>query len=296
MLIQPDCIPCLLKMSLSVMRKLPLEETTVQEIYARILDFPAIRGHCWDITSPEIIEMIMKEIKKAIGDPDPFFSEKRDQNSKIMALYPLFARVVEGSSDPLQTAVKLAILGNAIDFMMSDQTDEIEDLIMEGLEGPLPAKAYTTFAERVRRSRRVLYIGDNAGEIVLDRLLIETLRVQCDLDITFVVRSVPSLNDVTRKEAAFVGMDGLATVVENGTTGPVPGTILNKCSKEIRDLFQGADLIISKGGGNFDSLEEEMKDLRQNISFMLLSKCYPYACYFGVPVNQPILANFFLKT
>jgi len=277
------------------MRKLPLEEEVVGKIYARILEVPAMRGLCWDITSPELIEGIMEKVNRAMGDPDPFFFEKREQNRKIMALYPVFERVVAESSDPLYTAVKLAIIGNAIDFMMSDNSDRIEDFIMESLEGPFPAKGYTAFAEQVKRSKQILYLGDNSGEIVLDRLLIETMIAQHGPEILFVVRSVPSLNDATRKEAAFVGMDKVATVVENGTAGPVPGTILKRCSEEIRDRFQEADLIISKGGGNFDSLEGEIKGLQQNITFMLLSKCYPYARYFGVPEKQPILANFFQK-
>jgi uncharacterized protein with ATP-grasp and redox domains len=293
MLIQPDCIPCLLKMSLSVMRKLPLEEEVTAEIYARILELPVMRGLRWDMTSPEVIEVIMEEINRAMGDPDPFFSEKQEQNRKIMALYPVFERVVAGSSDPLYTAVKLAIIGNAIDFMVSDRNDKIEDFVMERLEGPFPGRDYPAFAEQLKRSKQILYLGDNSGEIVLDRLLIETIKARYGPEIVFIVRCVPSLNDATRKEAAFVGMDEVATVVENGTAGPVPGTILKRCSEEIRDLFKVADLIISKGGGNFDSLEEEIKGFQQNITFMLLSKCYPYARYFGVPQHQPILANFF---
>jgi uncharacterized protein with ATP-grasp and redox domains len=277
------------------MRKLPLEEEVVGEIYARILEVPAIRGLCWDMSSPEVIEVIMEEINRAMGDPDPFFSEKKEQNRKIMALYPVFEGVVAESSDPLYTSVKLAIIGNAIDFMMSGNSDRIEDFIMESLEGPFQANGYQAFAEEVKRSKQILYFGDNSGEIVLDRLLIETMKAHHGPEIHFVVRSSPSLNDVTRKEAAFVGMDEVATVIENGTVGPVPGTILKRCSEEIRDMFQEADLIISKGGGNFDSLEGEIKGLQQNVTFMLLSKCYPYARYFGVPENQPILANFFQK-
>ena len=296
MFIQPDCIPCLLKMSLSVMRKLPLEEEVVGKIYARILEVPAMRGLCWDLSSPEVIEGIMEKVNRAMGDPDPFFSAKREQNRKIMALYPVFERVVSESSDPLHTAVKLAIIGNAIDFMMSDNSDDIEDFIMESLEGPFPARGYPAFAEQVKRSKQILYLGDNSGEIVLDRLLIETMKAQYGPEIIFVVRSVPSLNDATRKEAAFVGIDKVATVVENGTAGPVPGTILKRCSEEFRNLFQEADLIISKGGGNFDSLEGDIKGLRQNTTFLLLSKCYPYARYFGVPEKQPILANFYYKS
>jgi uncharacterized protein with ATP-grasp and redox domains len=110
-----------------------------------------------------------------------------------------------------------------------------------------------------------------------------------------VVKSVPVLNDATLKEAHFVGMDKVTTVLENGVDSPLPGTILKRCSSEVRELVERADLIISKGGANFDTLDEERKRLHMNITFMLLSKCYPYNQHFGVELSQPIMANFFEK-
>jgi hypothetical protein len=104
-----------------------------------------------------------------------------------------------------------------------------------------------------------------------------------------VVRSVPTLNDVTIKEATFVGMDQVVRVVENGIDGPLPGTIFNRCANQIRALAKQADLIISKGGGNYDSLGEE-KNFLNKIVFMLLSKCYPYNQTFGVDMFHPILS------
>jgi uncharacterized protein with ATP-grasp and redox domains len=128
---------------------------------------------------------------------------------------------------------------------------------------------------------------------VFDKLLIKTIRKMCNPEIAFVVRSVPTLNDATLDEARAVGMDKVATLVENGIDGPLPGTILKRCSNEVIDLVSRADLIISKGGGNFDTLEEEKGDLKGKITFMLLSKCDPYYRYFGVELHQPVLANFF---
>ena len=93
-----------------------------------------------------------------------------------------------------------------------------------------------------------------------------------------------------------MGVDKVATVIENGIDSPLPGTILKRCSREVRDLVEGADLIISKGGANFDTLDEERKRLAINITFMLLSKCYPYRQHFGVELSQPIMANFFEKS
>jgi hypothetical protein len=130
---------------------------------------------------------------------------------------------------------------------------------------------------------------------VVDRLLVEIMKNRYAPEIVFVVRSMPTLNDATGKEAKFVGMDSVTTVIENGIDGPVPGTILGRCSGELRELFRQADLVISKGGGNFDSLDEDIRDLEQNVTFMLISKCYQYAHHFNVPEGQPILANSFRK-
>ena len=136
-----------------------------------------------------------------------------------------------------------------------------------------------------------MYFGDNAGEIVFDKLLIKTIKKAYDTEIFLVVRSSPALNDVTLNDARSVGIDEAVTLIANGIDGPLPGTILRRCSERINELVNKSDLIISKGGGNFDTLEEEPDHLKDKIIFMLLSKCHPYYEYFGVPLHQPILAT-----
>ncbi|MGD9034004.1 MAG: ARMT1-like domain-containing protein [Desulfobacteraceae bacterium] len=200
---------------------------------------------------------------------------------------------MNAAPDPLYEAVKLAIIGNSVDFMMSDKSVDTLEMIKKRMEYALPEETFKEFVGKLNSTRRLLYIGDNAGEIVFDKLLIETIREGQDVEIFFVVRSVPILNDVTLREAQFVGMDRVATVIENGIDSPLPGTILKRCSRELRELVERADLIISKGGGNFDTLDEERKRLDMNITFMFLSKCYPYKRHFGVELSNPIMANFF---
>ena len=97
----------------------------------------------------------------------------------------------------------------------------------------------------------------------------------------------------SKEEAKTVGIDKIATVIENGIDGPLPGTVLNRCSSKVNDLVRQSDLIISKGGDNFDTLDEERKRLNKNISFLLLSKCDPYYRHFGIQIYQPILANYY---
>ena len=292
MLIKPDCISCILKMATSSIRKLTDDEEVLKELTIRILQIPALRGLDWDRTSPEVIEQVMGKMIVTFQTPDPFKGLKAEQNQKGLELYPHLKQLVQKSADPLFTAVQLAIQGNGIDLMVSDRSIDVEKVLDKELQQPIDEKSFLAFRDKLEKARLLVYLGDNSGEIVFDKILIETIGTLYDLQVFFVVRGVPALNDVTIREAKSVGIDLLATVIENGMKAPVPGTILSRCSSEFRDLFQKADLIISKGGGNFDSLEEE-KNLSKDITFMLLSKCLPYCRYFQTPMYQPILANKF---
>ena len=291
MLIQPDCIPCILNMAISSLKQLPLDENALKALYADILDIPALRGRQWNTTSAEIIEDVWQKIVEKINSRDPFFNLKSSQNEKIMALYPFLEKMVNEAADPLKAAVKLSILGNSMDLMVADPAITIGKSIAEKTKLPLSSENYSKFRQQLQKTRNLLIFGDNAGEIVFDKLLIETIKTIFQTEITFVVRSVPTLNDATIEEAKTVGIDKIVRVVENGIDGPLPGTLLDRCSSEVNHLVRQSDLIISKGGGNFDTLDEERKNLNKKISFLLLTKCEPYYHHFGVKLYHPILAN-----
>ena len=206
-----------------------------------------------------------------------------------MDLYPWLKKLVAESADKFRAATKLAIIGNSLDVLWSEGDIEVEPIIRRQLRKRAFSQKFDEFKERLLRSRFVLILGDNSGEIVFDKLFVEAIRSMCDCQVVYVVRSIPTLNDATLNEAAEAGMDRIATVIDNGIDGPVPGTILSRCSEELRKLSKKADLIISKGGGNFDSLEEEVH-LHNKIFFMLMSKCVPYCAYFGTKLFDPILS------
>ena len=144
MLIKPDCIPCILRMSVSAMRRLSLDEDVIKELLVEILNIPSLKGQSWTVTSAEVIEIVMRSIMNSTGSPDPFHSEKLQQNKMVTEIYPYIKGLIEGSSDPLNMAVKLAILGNSIDLMMDDSRQKIEDWIAERLEAPLSKKRLCT--------------------------------------------------------------------------------------------------------------------------------------------------------
>ncbi len=293
MFLKPDCIPCILKMTISSLRKLPLDENSVKALYSDILQIPALRGQVWETTSPEVIEDVWKKIVAKVNSRDPFFETKSNQNEKIMLLYPFLEKMVSEAADPLKLAVKLSILGNSMDFMVADSSLAVEKSIAAKAKLPLSDNSYSQFRKQLEATCHLLIFADNAGEIVFDRLMIETIKRLYQPKISFVVRSVPTLNDATLREAKAVGIDRIVNVIENGIDGPLPGTILSRCSDDVNDLVGRSDLIISKGGGNFDTLDEERKHLNKKISFLLLSKCAPHFDHFGVKLYHPVLSNTF---
>lgn len=291
MLIQTDCIPCILNMSLAALRNVVKGEDEEKEMMEEILRLPALKGEQWDITSAEVVEQVMKIIVDVTEKTDPFLEEKTIQNKKMLGMYSSLREMVRNSDDPLLTAVKLAILGNGVDAMVSERPSHvIEGMKMRLEETELRDEEYSLFVERLANCRLLVYLADNAGEAVLDRLFLETVKDRYEMDVCYIVRSRPALNDVTKKEAGDIGMRAVAQVMENGIDGPLPGTLFHRCSPEVQSLIEKADLIISKGGGNFETFSNEMP-AGKPVTFMVLSKCPVYRHHFGIPLGSPILAN-----
>jgi uncharacterized protein with ATP-grasp and redox domains len=280
-------------MALSIIRSLNLDEELAKDLYCQAVALTQSRSCQWDLTNEEVVESLLALILDRIADPDPFQDLKTAQNQMIMDIYPWLQNLVAKGDDPLYVAAKLAILGNALDVMVSDDTLNLEKSIMSRLDAPVSRKAFADFKKQLQKSSSIVYFADNAGEFVFDKLLIETMRESYDFEIVVVVRSVPILNDVTMREARFVGLDRIVPVMENGIDGPLPGTILRRCSSEVQNLVQRAELIIAKGGANFDTLDEEYQRTPMNITYLLVAKCYPYYHFFDKELNQPILANYY---
>ena len=290
MLLQPDCILCNYKASLAAIREITSDEQVVKDLMSSVSQVAALRGPDWSITSPEVLEMVFTKVTAELKNGDPFTMIKQRQNQKGLELYPLLRNMVVESEDPIHTAVNLAIIGNSLDVMWSEGSVNVEPILYEQLKNPVPAEHYLEFTNALEKAGLLLYFADNCGEAVFDRLLIETLVESHDLKVYYVTRSVPALNDVTPGDAKDVGVEQIATVIENGIDGPLPGTILSRCSEQVRSLVQEADLIISKGGGNFDTLDEEA-NLPDTTFFMLMCKCLPYTNLFGVDLYNPILRS-----
>jgi len=275
-----DCIPCFVRQALDSAR-LATEDKKIHEKVVRgvlrlaadldMSQSPPVMGH-----------KIHRLISKLTGDDDPYLPIKNRFNKLALELYPELRQRVESSTDPLETAVCLAIAGNVIDFGVKAELEhsEVEKTIAESLSTPLDRKVLEEFRKATINTKDILYIGDNSGEIVFDRLLIEQLPCK---NITFVVKAKPIINDATIEDAQICGLTDIVDVIDNGSDAP--GTILESCSQAFRNRFAEADLIIAKGQGNYETLS----DVKKNIFFILKAKCPVIARDLSCEIGEMIL-------
>ncbi len=276
-----DCIPCFLRQALGVARV----TTDDINVHRRVLNAVAslIPELPLEATPPEIAQQIYRITCQTTGSHDPYREEKRRANKKALALYPRLKKTVADSDDPLLTASKLAIGGNSIDLGPTSRYADINSITASALDTRLSINDYDKFYSSINDSQRILYLGDNAGEIVFDRILIEEIKQIKDIRIDFVVRESPIINDATMADARYVSLDRVANLISSGSDAPA--TILAQCSAQMLELYHAADTIIAKGQGNFESLSEE----GGNIFFLLKAKCEVIAELLGVSVGDAVL-------
>lgn len=236
-----------------------------------------------DITPPEIAQHVYAIVADITGNKDPYYEAKRQANQLTLSLYPHFKKVVTNSTDPLLAASKLAIAGNVIDLAPQSNYGDIKSIVELALVSPLGIDNYEEFKRSIGNSSHILYLGDNAGEIVFDRIFIEEIRQIKDFEINFVVREKPIINDATLRDAISTGMDKVAKVISSGSDAP--GTILSQCSSQMLQLYHSADIIIAKGQGNYESLSDEAK----NTFFLLRVKCPVIARLLKARVGDAVL-------
>lgn len=216
------------------------------------------------LPAQQVQQILNTAFGKMIGEGDPFASEKKENNEIALELYQKIKPQVMHSDDPFTMALRLAIAGNVMDYGAHSNFD-IHATIKKALEVKLAIDYLEQLRTRIAEAKHILYLGDNAGEIVFDRLFIETIMHN---HVTFAVRGKAILNDVTMEDALLVGIDKVADVISNGAGNP--STVLPNCSQEFLKVFYEADLIISKGQGNLEGLID-LHDPR--IFFLLMAKC-----------------------
>ncbi len=275
-----DCIPCLVRQTLEAAR-IASDDPAVHETILRD-GLRYLETLSFDQSPPAIGAEMHRKIRELLGVADPYKKQKDHFNQLAMGLLPALAQTVAQAKDPLEQALHLAIAGNVVDFGVTADIDEshLREAFTQAVETPLLGDL-TRFRQHLAKAKRILYLADNTGEIVLDKLLIERL----PLDRTTVaVRGAPVINDATIEDAQFAGITDLVPVISNGAA--VPGTELDQCSGEFREHFAAADLIIAKGQGNYESLNEHAE---ANIAFLFRVKCAAIERLSGYPLGSHVL-------
>lgn len=281
MKIYHDCIPCFIRQTIEAVRMVTDDEEVLENILRVVLT--EIAKIEYDITAPYMAKIIHGLVKELTGCGDPYKMVKDQFNQAALRLYDDLREMVIESEDPLQTAIKLAIAGNIIDFgVRSDLTEEeVEETVEECLQSELVFNSARDLEQGLAQAKNILFLGDNAGEIVFDKLLLEVMPRE---KTTYVVKGEPIINDATMKDALDVKMNEIVRVIDNGSD--VPGTILELCSPEFKREYQKADLIIAKGQGNYETLSEAMD---KEIFFLLKAKCPVIARDIGCEVGDIVL-------
>jgi uncharacterized protein with ATP-grasp and redox domains len=274
-LIQPDCIPCIIKMGLSVARRIIADgEAGIMPFTREIASHTAAAARNPALIPIEVIADVWTALTDLTGEADLLKGVNVEQNRVALRLCDAIRDDLPQGADRLVEAVRLAIAANSLD-VMKDAVASPEEALNGQAKAMFDSRRMEEFETRLARARKIVYFSDNCGEIVFDRLLIETIRELYDGDIT-PWRGKPPCSTTRRapRSAPWASIWSCRSWV-TAVRGPLPGTILARVSPEVRSLVREADLVISKGGGNHDALGEEA-EIRGKVTFLFQAKCYPY--------------------
>ena len=276
-----DCMPCFIRQTLDAARFATSDKNIHESVLREV--FAALSTMDLEKSPPQMGQIIHRIIRKSTGNIDPYKAVKKQSNDHVLALIPKLKGTIRSSPNAFETAVRFAMAGNIIDFGLNTKIDQ--HMINKSVEQALSNRLFGDIAplrKAVFKAREILYLADNAGEIVFDRLFIELLPLD---KITLAVRGNPVLNDATIDDAKDTGVTDIVRVIDNGSDAP--GTILEGCSITFRQAFQNADLIISKGQGNYETLSNSSKA----IFFLLKAKCPVIAEHIGCEVGDVVIKS-----
>jgi len=276
-----DCIPCFIRQTVEAARIATSEEKLQEKILRGVLR--AVSKMNLSKSPPVMMQYLYRLIREISGNQDPYKKLKESFNKLALDIYPDLSGRIKKASDPFEAAVRFAIAGNIIDSGAVHNLSK--SYIIETIEQGMSQKLSGNIEKlriAINSANKILYLGDNTGEIVFDKLLIEQLPID---RVTFVVRGYPVINDATLIDAKIAGLTDIVEVIDNGSDAP--GTILEDCSEEFIQHFSDADFIIAKGQGNYETLSNADKI----IFFILKAKCTVIARNIGCEIGSLVIKD-----
>lgn len=287
MKVSAECMHCLVKRQADNIKKYSDEEKKA-EYLGKVLGI--IANNAAEEPAPVLLSHIGRLHEEYFGKPFSFDELKKGYNAMMLEKENEIRGKIGKAQDPLALALRFAQIGNFIDFGAMDSVDDAK--LMEFLEQaetlPLSEDTYAKFTENLKTAKKLVYMTDNCGEVVLDKLLLETIAgIAPHVEKTIIVRGEPVLNDATMEDALQVGIEACGKVIPNGTN--IAGTYIPWLSAEAKQAMGEADLLISKGQGNFESLH----GCGLNIYYLFLCKCQWFMERFGLPQYSGVFINEF---
>ena len=272
-----DCYPCFLKQALSASRRVNADDAAQSVVIHEVLTL--LQDIQLDATPPEIAYRVHRIVRDTISASDPYQKAKAKSTADALDIYPRLKRLVAQSDDALDTAIRISIAGNIIDFGVQDDTQDLWCTVESVLHQQYAIDDTAQLRTKLKSVEQVLFIADNAGETVFDRVLIETLSVP----VIYAVKGAPILNDATIEDAVAAGLDQCATLLSNGSDAP--GTIFSLCSDKFCRQYESAQLVIAKGQANYETLSEA----GSKVFCLLRVKCPVIALDIGQPVDSIVV-------
>lgn len=285
------CIKCLIKAQMDCINGNASCETKVDFLFSF---FRLLEEKSKALKTAELFHEATVLRKKYFGITQDFKIEKEYSNQLVLELEKQIKTKILLSNNPIYTAFKYALVGNIIDFAVIPSMSLCETLINEiysvvsGLNLE-KTDIFSDFLEEMSRSKKIVYITDNCGEIVFDRLFIEELKKIYKIDVTVIARGSDVINDATSRDLQLIGFEKHAKILSNGT--PFAGTVLEKITAEAKSEIERADLIISKGQGNFETLY----GCGYNVYYAFLCKCTKLCEQFEVAKNTGVFIKETIK-
>ncbi|MFO8032498.1 MAG: ARMT1-like domain-containing protein [Desulfohalobiaceae bacterium] len=232
---------------------------------------------------PELAARIYTQAARICGQNDFYAEHKHKANTQVMRLLPQLQERIQASSDPILTALRFSLIANYIDAGVQEDFDWESALVQEKAQEEIGG--YLDLRKLLEAGQiKVMILGDNAGEIGMDTLLVRQLQ-SLGAEVIYAVRAAPILNDATLEDARFVGMDRICRVISSGVDSP--GTILSRCSNDFLDQLYASQIVISKGQGNFESLYDRVP----GVFFAFKVKCPVVSRLTGLPVRTSVFAR-----
>ncbi len=278
---RPDCLACVHKQAENTARCATRDPELQRQVLRKVAEYAKTAS--LDQTPAALSYPLYGIVAEVTGVKDPYGKQKEETNRTALALAPDLKRLIEGSRDPLDTAVHVAAAGNIIDLGIGHAFDIDQD-VLAIVKQKFRINALEDFRKELGSGLKLLYLGDNAGEIVFDSLLVEHI-VKAGARVTFAVKSGPIINDATMEDAAVAGLTELVEVIETGSNDI--GINWKNVSGRFMKAVRNADVILGKGHGNFETCH----DRPGNFYFLLKVKCRMVADELGVKVGDIVFSR-----